>query len=310
MSHKNSPTETQKILSAMLKENTGRHMLDSGGSSGRHWQRNQARDFLQEPDASLEISAKHKEILVYINLFHYLDARLEYDKKLSELLAQFAERESEKYESWDDTQNRFVQWLDAGQPKEGQESGRGKYKGLVDLSNARSFYTYNDENMLNQDFVCTELSIDGEMYAFIQIHNGADARGGFTAPKIFRLCNDGGLYDYDRATISCENRHWWDYDGRNWDNDEGLPNLEDFDILSHDEIAAQEGVEDIQVLAERQKEYDTLVKNQSSLFAKVFGAPKNLTIVPNNKQTIIIDADDKPHCPICGSILSANAPCA
>ena len=34
-------TMIEQTIYNMLMENTGTHMLDSGGGSGRHWQRNQ-----------------------------------------------------------------------------------------------------------------------------------------------------------------------------------------------------------------------------------------------------------------------------
>jgi hypothetical protein len=45
-------TTLKEKITAMLKENTGIHMLDSGGYGGRHWQRNQKRDFEKETDSS------------------------------------------------------------------------------------------------------------------------------------------------------------------------------------------------------------------------------------------------------------------
>lgn len=44
---------TKKIIRGMLKENTGTHMLDSGGDNGRMWQRNQDKDFDKEPYSTL-----------------------------------------------------------------------------------------------------------------------------------------------------------------------------------------------------------------------------------------------------------------
>ena len=43
---------TAKIIYKMLTESTGKHMLDSGGAYGRHWERNQKKsfkDFKNEP---------------------------------------------------------------------------------------------------------------------------------------------------------------------------------------------------------------------------------------------------------------------
>ena len=36
-------TMIEQTIYNMLTENTGTHMLDSGGGSGRHWQRNQKK---------------------------------------------------------------------------------------------------------------------------------------------------------------------------------------------------------------------------------------------------------------------------
>lgn len=35
---------TAEVIASMLTENTGRHMLDSGGAYGRNWERNHGRD--------------------------------------------------------------------------------------------------------------------------------------------------------------------------------------------------------------------------------------------------------------------------
>jgi hypothetical protein len=37
-------TPTERMLLAMLREDTGKHMLDSGGDDSRHWQRNRKRN--------------------------------------------------------------------------------------------------------------------------------------------------------------------------------------------------------------------------------------------------------------------------
>ena len=60
------------IVSEMLKENTGTHFLDSGGSYGRSWQRNQKRDFEKEEACIVDIRANEDgtptEIMIMFNL--------------------------------------------------------------------------------------------------------------------------------------------------------------------------------------------------------------------------------------------------
>ena len=41
----------------------------------------------------------------------------------------------------------------------------------------------------------SNLTIDDEEYVLIQIHNGADARGGYTDAKLFK-CEEGRIHEY------------------------------------------------------------------------------------------------------------------
>ena len=48
----------EQTIYEMLIENTGTHMLDSGGANGRNWQKNQnlkLEDFKNQPSATAEI---------------------------------------------------------------------------------------------------------------------------------------------------------------------------------------------------------------------------------------------------------------
>ena len=47
-------TPTQSRIMGQLCENTGTDILDSGGSSGRMWQRNAGRDLFAEPCATYD----------------------------------------------------------------------------------------------------------------------------------------------------------------------------------------------------------------------------------------------------------------
>ena len=93
-------------------------------------------------------------------------------------------------------------------------------------------------------------------YVALQLHNGCDARGGYTAPKLFEVI-DGEKYalaDNARATIFAgntlnpnqmtipetgviqDNSHYWDTDnGCNFSSDNSsVPSLEDYEV-SEDE---------------------------------------------------------------------------
>ena len=67
----------QDIIYKMLTENTGTHFLDSGGSSNRHWQRNQVKtldDFINESEQSFEVGVVLPlfELIYHLKIFEFL----------------------------------------------------------------------------------------------------------------------------------------------------------------------------------------------------------------------------------------------
>ena len=169
--------KTETAIYKMLTENTGVHFLDSGGDNDRHWQRNQKKtlkDFRNEPYTS------NDDGYIIKSLFHHLNESLEYLPKLT---------------------NEFNKWVN-----------KDKYHGL-DNPNGRSHiisdvqefmdeyvypetesictYTYNFDNCLSQDI---QWISSGDLYEnniiALCIHNGADARGGMTDYKFFKVDPD------------------------------------------------------------------------------------------------------------------------
>lgn len=189
--------QTEKIIYKMLTESTGEHMLDSGGAYGRHWQRNQKKsfkDFKNEPVYSFELeSYKDNKKIDFVNctksLFHHLNESLEY-----------SERETKNLNDW--IKENPYHWADN---REGRcasslsdiEEYFERFEGTPNCC-----YTYNDENILSQDFqfVHSGNIYDSDLIA-LSIHNGCDARGGFTDYKMFR-CDWDALLNYNRFSIS------------------------------------------------------------------------------------------------------------
>jgi len=185
--------KTTDIIIKMLTENTGRHILDSGGSNGRHWQRNQDRDFSAEPSTTSEFSIyQYKDqqpeldIQITHNIYHWMIEKLDYSERVDDIFQWFCRRKPQADLYWDRCIENFTR---------DRES-------MYD-STPMSGYTYNDQSLLSQDIVFNQFSHDCIDYAIIQIHNGADARGGFTSPRVFEC--DESLFDYCRATIYAEN---------------------------------------------------------------------------------------------------------
>jgi len=160
----------KELIIGMLKENTGVHMLDSGGAYGRHWERNQKRDFDKEPACILEADNYQNvpTISISYNLYHYLVNYLEYDEvceKFNKEFKDFCNLPKYKEESY---YHCLGEWV------------KDKRFSEVDSIN-----TYNHESLLDQVIQYTHFKYGGEDYIALQIHNGCDVRGGYTDPVIF-----------------------------------------------------------------------------------------------------------------------------
>jgi hypothetical protein len=201
------PTLTQEVLISMLKENTGRHMLDSGGAYGRNWERNQEREFLDEPIGSLNFSVftdregiAHLSLDPALNVFGWLEERVEFEPHLQKMFDKFAESPEFEDEYWLPIMEAFANDL----------GGLGLYG---DSSGPFVVNTYNGEDILSQvlQFVYFEIEdsdddkIDDGSYILLQIHGGCDVRGGYTDPKIFSVSiEEYSILDNARAVICPE----------------------------------------------------------------------------------------------------------
>jgi hypothetical protein len=188
-------TPTQNRLYEMMTENTGKHFLDSGMSDGRHWQQNQKltiSDFLERPGATLETEYGTYPTL---DLFHFLNDRVELTKKAQELQSD--------WESFvaDDNALSFYDletmetW--AGFAHEGTEK------------DVKMYNSYNWENYLSQTIQYLTFQQDMSWFVLLQIHNGADVRGGYTLPQVFEIDDEYTFFSMCSATIQCtgENRN-------------------------------------------------------------------------------------------------------
>lgn len=189
-----------KLLKEMLTENTGIAMCDSGGSDGRHWQRNQGRDFDSEPEVTYEIY--NGEIDFTVNVYHYLRQLLEVDEVCEEFNK--LKYEGEPSENIYGISEEQEQWL---------------YDN--DLARVgKPFNTYNYDCSLSQTLQGHLLDND---YIILQIHQGCDVRGGYTDGKLFKL--------RDGCYLEATPHVYGDIDGRpvstcyngyqlRWDDDE------------------------------------------------------------------------------------------
>tara|TARA_R110000803_G_scaffold147653_1_gene213174 strand:- start:47 stop:760 length:714 start_codon:yes stop_codon:yes gene_type:complete len=193
-------TKTQKTTSnieelifSMLTENTGTHICDSGGDNGRMWQRNASKcvaDFENESEELYQYDAKYNEVYRTVSVFHYLTHNLEVDDiafNFNEINTNAEDWEADCKE--DDAYLYGVSvnaWLDLVTSN--------------DVEVSRSWNTYNGDSDLSQILQGANLLINEEHYVLIQIHGGADARGGYTDAKLFKCGDymDGMIHEHLR----------------------------------------------------------------------------------------------------------------
>jgi hypothetical protein len=178
-------TKTQQVIFDMLTENTGSHFLDSGGDDGRMWQRNAKKtldDFRNEPYATIDPKYGDSSL----SLFHYMNEYLVYDEGLTGGFEEFAKGYPE--EPW---LSIIQEWLDAsGVAPEGEFYSDARW----------NFNTYNfDMWWVNQTLQGSFFGMWGKTYLIVQVHGGADVRGGYTAPKVFQV---KGYYDKDEFVLN------------------------------------------------------------------------------------------------------------
>jgi len=185
-----------QTIAAMLTENTGKHFLDSGGENGRAWQRNLGKtveDFRAMPSATAEITIREyngetvAEIIPCVNVFHLLTGGA---LELCDLCSQFnAMPVNDLDGDFYGVSMAGAEWLET----------RGFEK------SGETFNTYNWNSNHSQILQGTELTRESEWgeekYLLLQIHGGADVRGGYTDAKLFKL-DDHAEY-YNALTEDC-----------------------------------------------------------------------------------------------------------
>ena len=182
---------TEQVVIEMLRENTGGNLVDSGSLYGRAYERNQAVDFAQQPGAwgRFDCAGSHLHVNGTVSLYHWMTSMLEFDPVLQEKLERHAQEFSIS-SSWFTVQDDFVQKL--------FEAG--------DLAReSRVTYTYNtpDSCDLSQNIQYISLYTESDFepsHLIVMVHNGCDARWGFTAPQCFRIKSDEDYLDAMRLS--------------------------------------------------------------------------------------------------------------
>jgi hypothetical protein len=179
---------TKELVYKMLTENTGTHFLDSGGDNGRMWQRNASKtmqDFENEPEQTFEYSKEFNEIYRTVSVFHFLTNDLELDEICNEFNS--IQDDNDNWNCEADVYGVSFQAFD-------------HLESYYDVDIQRTWNTCNGESDLSQTLQGSHLTINDQEYVLIQIHGGADVRGGYTWAKLFKCREylDGMIHEYLR----------------------------------------------------------------------------------------------------------------
>jgi len=186
--------EVKRTIIEMLTESTGVDILDSGGSYGRSWQRNRAvKDWDKTPSVNMEIW-EDGDYIMTASVYHWLTAMLSIDDETKALEKEFYEYAEANDDYW------LTNMQDFAKMKNWDYSTINTYNGDCALSQTLQ-YVYCHENDL----------------ILLQIHNGADVRGGYTNPKVFKA-DEGFMFynDFDAECDTCHGRWVTDDMGYHW----------------------------------------------------------------------------------------------
>jgi hypothetical protein len=226
-------SKTEEVVVEMLKENTGTHFLDSGGDSGRAWQRNQEKDFEKEKEAWWNWPG---ELSATKSVFHWLSSILEYDEEADEEFQEWAGDDLREDLSWHELREA---WL--------EEMSARDAKGIYGDGDPFTTNSYNSEEAISQTILFGYYEIGGQAYVLLQIHGGADVRGGYTRPRLFQLIEEIAIFDFARLGCFCNecDEGWYTEDGGyHW-----YPNNDGYELNKLEVVELEEG-QAVEVLEE------------------------------------------------------------
>ena len=179
----------RRVIARLLKEDTGRHFLDSGGAYGRHHERNAIKtdEQLTGWDYSLVVRPTHFE--VSLNVAHWMYEAFDFDREHTTKLMEFSRSKKFRQEDWTDCLNAYIESVDGC------------------FLRSKSGNTCNYQTFLTQSVNYTGIDLPdrcGDYYA-IRIHQGCDVRGGYGEYVIAE--GTDLMFQFSNATLACRNGH-------------------------------------------------------------------------------------------------------
>lgn len=235
---------TREVILEQLQENTGRHICDSGDYYGRHFSRNQGKDwewFTREP-VRLEAHVythgdkPELELMGTVSLAAWMEANLEYAPEMQAQYEAWVEENDPDNDQYDLERMEKFAWL-LNEPAYWHGGGPEVHN------------SYNGECDLSQTIQFVEFTSEGESYVLLQVHGGCDVRGGYSSPKAYQLkCDYFGQWNIDG--YSCSHTQWDEC--LNDCNNSDAPNLKDYPV--HDLVWVPTLEHDLECLKQTDKD--------------------------------------------------------
>lgn len=189
--------KTNRIISKMLKQNTGRAIGDSGDAYGRNYETNAKVDFKNQAmvwgdfDTIERDGKQHLQFNPVISLYHWLDNNFEFNSKWDRKYKAHCKLND------DNDIDSFIDML--------------KEKDIIE--NYDTCFTYNlDRCDLNQDIDIKYFNdgLSDELICFIAVHGGCDIRGGWTDYRAFS-CNNFHLPSFEAGGVAVVDSEYYIY---------------------------------------------------------------------------------------------------
>lgn len=226
--------DAEEVIRAQLTENTGRHLLDSGGAYGRHWEENRETPPWEQP--RWDLTGGYPVENVYDRLSEHADRNR---AAVALEVALYAyDRAGRSGDAWLRVAQEFAgadcaptapdlrRWVESAGYADGddaEEYHRLVYDHLPDVFTGEAFTvnTYNGE-FATASQVLQVVAFGGPYaeYAAVQVHGGADVRGGYTAPRVYHLPYDGAASLTGTEFFArCERCGWDEAESCVWGSD-------------------------------------------------------------------------------------------
>lgn len=178
------------LITRLLRQDTGRHFLDSGSAYGRHHERNAVLTDAELVDWDFRLVVRPTHFEVSRNVADYLYKGFDFDREHTNRLMAFSRSTKFKQEDWTDCLKAYLESVDGC------------------FLSGKSGNTCNYQTLLTQSVHYVGIDLPdrcGDYYA-VRVHQGCDLRGGYGEFVIADATDE--MFNFSNATLHCKHGHY------------------------------------------------------------------------------------------------------